>query len=75
MSGSGKDGGLRLITNLRRLNECFPTDKFKMDSWATLKSAQSARRADALPGQGQEGVQQQQQQRQQQQHESGAVPK
>ena len=34
-----KDGGWRLITNLRRLNECFPNDKFKMDSWGTVKSA------------------------------------
>ena len=34
-----KDGGLRLIRNLRRLNRCFPTDRFKMDNRETLRMA------------------------------------
>ena len=34
-----KEGDLRLITNFRFLNKCFSNDKFKMDSWGTLRSA------------------------------------
>ena len=33
---SKKDGGHRLITDLRNLNSCIKTPKFKQDSWATV---------------------------------------
>ena len=34
-----KGGDLRLITTLRGVNKCFGNDRFKMDSWGTLRNA------------------------------------